>query len=148
MIPDVNILVAAGRLEHPHHSVALDWLQGYIRSANATNRLGLLPAVIAGYLRITTNTKIFPIPTPIESAIEFIDSLLVCPGVVVLSAGAEWPKLRGLCLNEALVGNAIPDAWIAAQVLHHGEILATFDRDFTAYLPAKQLLLLKPLAPK
>lgn len=143
MIPDVNILVSAARLEHPHHKVALGWLQDSVDSARTGERLGLLPAVIAGFLRITTNAKIFPSPTPIEAAIKFIDGLLQCPGVVVLSSGLEWPKLRALCLDSSLVANAIPDAWIAAQVLHHGDILVTFDRDFAAHLPQKQLLLLR-----
>jgi toxin-antitoxin system PIN domain toxin len=143
MIPDVNVLVSAARLEHPHHKVALDWLQNSVDSARTGDRLGLLPAVIAGFLRITTNAKIFPSPTPIEAAIKFIDGLLQCPGVVVLSSGSEWSKLRALCVQGSLVANAIPDAWIAALVLHHGDTLATFDRDFIAYLPQKQVLLLR-----
>ncbi len=143
MIPDVNVLVSAARLEHPHHAVALDWLQKTVDIARLGDRLGLLPAVITGFLRITTNAKIFPSPTPIAAAIKFIDDLLNCPGVILLSSGPEWSKLRTLCLHRSLVANAIPDAWIAAQVLHHGEVLATFDRDFSTHLPHKHVLLLQ-----
>jgi predicted nucleic acid-binding protein len=52
--------------------------------------------------------------------------------------------LEPLCLQHALVGNAIADGWIAAAVLARRECLATFDRDFVPLLPARQLVLLNP----
>jgi uncharacterized protein len=142
MTPDVNVLVAAARLEHPHHSSAKAWLHSAISSASAGGRVALLPTVIAGFLRITTNRKVFPVATPIGSALEFVDSMLGYDGVSVLSSGREWPQFRSLCIAHSLSANSIPDAWIAAQVLEHGEVLATFDNDFTRLLPAKNLLLL------
>ena len=64
--------------------------------------------------------------------------------VSVLSGAREWPQLRALCLQKSLSANSIPDAWIAALVLEHGQVLATFDADFAQLLPPKSLLLLKP----
>ena len=144
MTPDVNVLVSAARLEHPHHKPALRWLENAANVTTHGRRLALLPGVIAGFLRVTTNRKIFPAPTPIGAAIEFIDSLLGLAHVSVLANGREWSHLRALCLQKSLIANSVPDAWIAAQVLEHREVLATFDRDFTQLLPAASLLLLKP----
>lgn len=144
MTPDVNVLVAAARSEHPYHESAITWLERAINEKNIKLRLTLLPGVIAGFLRITTNRKVFPVPTPIESAVGFIDDVLDSAHVMVLSNSREWPQLRGLCLQKTLTANKIPDAWIAALVLEHREVLATFDKDFTQLLPEKSLVLLKP----
>ncbi len=144
MTPDVNVLVAAARLEHPHHKTAFSWLELAVIAAADKPRLALLPGVIAGYLRITTNRRIFPAPTPIRAAVEFIDDLLNSETVSVLTGAREWPQLRSMCLQKSLTANSIPDAWIAALVLEHKEVLATFDNDFSQLLPAENLLLLKP----
>jgi predicted nucleic acid-binding protein len=95
-------------------------------------------------LRLVTHRKVFTEPTPIASAIAYVDALLQRPGVALLAVQDEWPELRRLCLELDLRDNQIPDAWIAASVLQRQETLATFDRDFVRLLPAKQLLLLTP----
>ncbi len=143
MTPDVNVLVAAARLEHPYHETAFTWLERAVNERSNNQRLTLLPGVIAGFLRIATNRKIFPVPTPIDAAVGFIDDILDSARVMVLSNAREWPQLRGLCLQKSLTANMIPDAWIAALVLEHGEVLATFNSDFSHLLPEKNLLLLK-----
>ncbi len=58
--------------------------------------------------------------------------------------GAEWPVMRQLCLDGQLRANALPDAWLAAAVVQHGEHLATFDSDFRKLLRRSQLTVLRP----
>jgi toxin-antitoxin system PIN domain toxin len=140
--PDVNVLVAASRADHPHHSAAHAWLLSALENARSGMPLGLLGTVVASYLRLVTHRKVFTEPTPIASAIAYVDALLQRPGVALLAVQDEWPELRRLCLELDLRDNQIPDAWIAASVLQRQETLATFDRDFVRLLPAKQLLLL------
>jgi toxin-antitoxin system PIN domain toxin len=142
--PDVNVLVAASRADHPHHSAAHAWLLSALENARSGMPLGLLGTVVASYLRLVTHHKVFTEPTPIASAIAYVDALLQRPGVALLAVQDEWPELRRLCLELDLRDNQIPDAWIAASVLQRQETLATFDRDFVRLLPAKQLLLLTP----
>ncbi len=144
MTPDANVLVAASRQDHPHHLVALDWLTGAMLGARQRSDLSLLGTVVASFLRLVTHPKIFTMPTPTQQAVEFIDSLLSSTGVTMLAAGSEWPQLRSLCLAKNLSANALPDGWIAACVLQHQEVLATFDRDFVKLLPNKNLQLLLP----
>jgi uncharacterized protein len=144
MTPDVNVLVAASRGDHPHHAAAHRWLLLAIHGASAGVPLGLLGTVVASFLRLVTHRKVFAEPTPIASAVAFVDALLQRPGVAMLASQDEWPRLKKLCLDLELNDNDLPDAWIAASVLQRRETLATFDRDFVRLLPAKQLLLLSP----
>jgi uncharacterized protein len=144
MTPDVNLLVAASRADHPHHPIALAWLTQAMSHARTHADLKLLSTVVASFLRLVTHPKIFAVPTPIKQAVAFIDTLLASPGVAMLTAHDEWPKLRALCIDHNLSSNDLPDAWIAACVLQQQEVLATFDRDFVRLLPSKRLQLLKP----
>jgi toxin-antitoxin system PIN domain toxin len=136
MTPDVNVLVAAFRADHPHHRPALRWLQGALKSEQP---LALVPLVAASFLRLVTNAKVFPDPAPITNAIAFLDALFEHPRVQWLAAQDEWSALKALCLERRLSGNALPDAWLAATVLKIGEHLVTFDTGFRNLLPRRQL---------
>ena len=145
MTPDVNVLVAAFRSDHPHHVSARAWLDDAVaQAANGRTSLMLMGTVVTGILRITTHPKIFRETDPLQDVSDFIDSLLSCPGVQFQPQGAAWPNLRHVCLAQQATGNLITDAWIAATVMQSGETLCTFDRDFSRLLHADQLLLLKP----
>jgi toxin-antitoxin system PIN domain toxin len=142
MTPDVNVLVAASRSDHPHHAVARDWLEGAIGASRTGASLTLMPMVLASFLRLVTSQKIFQQATPSKDAIAFIDAILASPGVHLTPLGPEWSKLRQLCLDKHLTGNDLPDAWLSAAVTHRGEHLVTFDRDFRKLLTRSQFTLL------
>lgn len=142
MTPDVNVLVAAFREDHPQHAAALHWLEETRRRCAFGERLTLLPMVVAGFLRLVTNRRVFAQPDAIEGAVAFVDALLQTPGVAISTIGAEWSLLRAMALDKQLAGNDLPDAWIAAAVQSQGERLCTFDRDFRRLLPASDLMLL------
>ena len=144
MTPDVNVLVAASRADHPHHAVARAWLDEAIDASAAGAAFALMPMVLASFLRLVTSAKIFRQATPIEDAVAFVDALLASPGVHLAPLGPEWPKLRRLCLEKQLGGNDVPDAWLAAAVAHLGEHLVSFDRDFRKLLLRSQFTLLPP----
>ncbi len=142
MTPDVNVLVAASRSDHPHHPAARAWLEQALAAAD-THPLTVMPMVLASLLRLVTSPKIFVQPTPMAEALRFVDALLDQPGVQLSGLGPEWPKLRQLCLDGPLSGNDLPDAWLAAAVDHQGEHLVSFDRDFRKLLKRSQFTLLK-----
>jgi toxin-antitoxin system PIN domain toxin len=144
MTPDVNILVAASRSDHPHHKIAYACIDQAVKACGAGASLKLMPFVVASFLRLVTNPKIFVHPTPLENAVEFVDALLAVPGVEMPILGTEWPIFRELCLSKQLVANAIPDAWLAANVVHLGEHLVTFDTDFKKLLTRTQVTVLTP----
>ncbi|MEI8252156.1 MAG: TA system VapC family ribonuclease toxin [Synechococcus sp. ELA057] len=144
MTPDVNVLVAASRSDHPHYKTAMTWLEGALEAAAGGDRVRLLPMVSAGFLRLVTHPRVFLQPTPLVAAQEFLSALLSSDGVSMAPLGDEWPLLESLCRQHGLSGNAITDAWIAAAVLTRSDCLVTFDRDFVPLLPARQLVVLTP----
>jgi len=144
MTPDVNVLVAASRADHPHHAVARAWLEEALTASGAGAVFTLMPMVLASFLRLVTSPKIFHLATPVEDAVAFVDALLASPGVRLAALGPEWPKLRRLCLDKQLGGNDLPDAWLSAAVAHLGEHLVSFDRDFRKLLARGQFTLLAP----
>jgi uncharacterized protein len=144
MTPDVNILVAASRSDHPHHKIAYACIDQAVLACGTGTTIKLMPFVVASYLRLVTNAKIFVHPTPIENAVGFVDALLSVPGVEMPALGVEWPILRQLCLTKKLIANDIPDAWLAAAVVHLGEHLVTFDADFKKLLARSQVTVLSP----
>ena len=144
MTPDVNVLVAASRSDHPHHAGARAWLEEAVAASGAGAAFTLMPMVLASFLRLVTSPKIFQLATPIEDAVTFVDALLASPGVQLAPLGLEWLKLRQLCLDKQLGGNDLPDAWLSAAVTHLGEHLVTFDRDFRKLLARSQFTLLAP----
>ena len=143
MTPDVNVLLAASRSDHPHHPPASTWLNQALAATATGATLRLMPMVVASYLRLATNAKIFVEPTPAQDAIAFIDALMSMPGVDMPPIGAEWPIMRQLCLDKTLIANDIPDAWLAAAVISLGEHLATFDSDFRKLLRPGQMTVLR-----
>ena len=144
MTPDVNVLIAASRSDHPHHRAAYACLDEAIAACADGATLKLMPMVVASFLRLVTNSKIFVRPTPVDDAVGFLDALLRVPGVEMPSLGTEWPMLRQLCLEKKLAANEIPDAWLAAAVIQLGEHLVTFDADFKKLLRRTQLTVLPP----
>lgn len=143
MTPDVNVLVAASRCDHPHHAPALAWLEAAL-DADATGQpLAILPMVATGFLRLVTHPKVFVQPTPTEAAQAFLRAVLDAPGVVLLSLGEEWPLFEQLCARRGLSGNAIPDAWIAAAAQSHHMHLVTFDKGFRRLMKASMVTVLQ-----
>ncbi len=143
MTPDVNVLVAASRSDHPHHDSARTWLEDALAAAAQGSPFTLMPMVIASMLRLVTSPKIFVQPTPVADAIAFLDAILAMRGVRLASLGTEWSGLRQLCLDKQLAGNDLPDAWLASAVVHQAEHLVSFDRDFRKLLSRSQFTQLK-----
>ena len=144
MTPDINVLVAAFRSDHPHSAPARNWLAKARHScAEGSATLTLLPMVVAGFLRSVTNRRIFVNPDSIDGATAFIDALLESPGAELRASSGEWALLRDKLLTPELQGNFVTDAWIAAATEVLSEHLVTFDRDFKRLLPPRDLTLLK-----
>ena len=144
MTPDVNVLLAASRSDHPHHAVARAWLDEALVRAGQGVALKLQPMVMANFLRLVTHARIFVQPTPMSEALLFIDALLSAPGVERAVLGAEWPALRKLCIDKACAANDVPDAWLAAAAIYQGEHVVSFDADLRRLMPRGQFTRLTP----
>lgn len=144
MTPDVNVLVAAYRADHPHHRIARLWIERAVANAESGIPLVMLPMVLSGFVRLVTNPRVFEHPDSAKNALAFTRSLLEAPGVELATLGKEWSIFESLCLEHQLTGNAIPDAWIAASTLHLGEHLVSFDKGFRKWLGPGRLTVLEP----
>ncbi len=144
VLPDVNVLVAAHRVDHPQHSVASDWLKRTLLGASDGQMLVLPMAVICGFLRLVTNARIFLNPTAAQRAVDFVDWLLESPSSRLIGESSEWTSLRSLVLGKNLMANQVPDAWLAALAISTGEPFVTFDKGFRLLLPRSLLVLLQP----
>lgn len=142
MTPDVNVLIAASRSDHPHHQIAYASISEAVLAGAYGAKFTLMPMVVASFIRLVTNAKIFVQPTPTNKALDYINTLRMMAGVDMPSIGSEWPIMHQLCTEKKLTGNAIPDAWLAAAVIQQGEHLITFDTDFRKLLKRSQLTIL------
>jgi toxin-antitoxin system PIN domain toxin len=142
MLPDINVLVAAHRVDHPLHKVATDWLARTLKDSNNGQVLVMPMLVISGFLRLVTNAKIFPVPSSRTRAVDFVDWLLEDAHVRLLGNTSEWVVFRRLILDKRLAANHIPDAHLAALSLSFSEPLVTFDKGFRQLLPRSLLVLL------
>ena len=58
MTPDVNVLVAAYRPDHPHHLPARHWLDdAVVQASSGRTGLVLFGSVVTGFMRITSNPR-------------------------------------------------------------------------------------------
>lgn len=145
MTPDLNVLLAASRTDHPQHKPARRWLEQALAACDAGGTVEILPMVAVGFLRLATNGRVFVAPTPIDAATAFLGSVLSIAGVEMPELGREWPTLTQLCRDHNLAANAVTDAWIAAVVRTRGSHLVTFDRGFTRLLGRTELTVLQPV---
>lgn len=141
--PDVNVLLAAFRADHPQHAVARSWMLQQLADAGTGARLGLLPMVCVSFVRLATHPRIFAVPATAEEALAFLDALLATPGCELHALGAEWPAFAASCRAHAPQGNLVQHVWIAAAARAAGARLVTFDHDFEALLAPHERELLR-----
>ncbi|MDO8308269.1 MAG: PIN domain-containing protein [Actinomycetota bacterium] len=128
---DVNVLVDAFRQGAPSHVEVSGWLHGALAGQV---QVAILPVVGSGFIRIVTNRRAFPDPTPLPEAMAFVDALLAAPRALLVPPGpAHWPLFTGLVRDLHLTGDDVPDAFIAAAALDLGAILVSSDRGFRRF---------------
>ncbi len=142
MLPDINVLIAAHRADHPQNKVAADWLTRTLGAGNDGQVLVLPMQVISGFLRLVTHARIFPRPSSVAQAVDFVDWLLEDTHVRLLGQTSEWTSFRSLVLAKQLKANQVPDAHLAALCVSLSEPFVTFDKGFRQLLPRSLLVLL------
>lgn len=129
-LPDVNVLLAGFRADHPHHEPA----RAFLDEARAEERaLGLSDFALAAVVRLATNARVFARPDGAEAVIDYLEALLEPPGRLVRAGSTHWARFAHLCGRLHLRGNLVPDAYLAAVALEQGAELVTFDRGFGRY---------------
>ncbi|MGH3740879.1 MAG: type II toxin-antitoxin system VapC family toxin [Micromonosporaceae bacterium] len=128
---DVNVLVAAYRADQPHYKIARPWFD---ELTNSDEPFGVPDEVWASFVRITTNRRIFSVPTPITEAFEFVTAVRGQPNHIAVSPGTRRLQLfERLCDEGEASGDLVPDAYLAALAVEQGATLVSFDRDFARF---------------
>src|SRR5262249_29658930 len=127
---DINVLVALLWTNHEQHAIARDWFKSHQKSGWAT-----CPLTQAGFVRVSSNPRVFPdAPLPMK-ALEVLQSNLES------SAHHFWkdeiPLVQAIAPFESrLVGHQrITDAYLLGLAIHKHGVLATFDNGIGALLP-------------
>jgi hypothetical protein len=129
LLPDVNVLIYAHREDAPEHDRYAAWLKALTA---ADEPFALSETVLASFLRIVTNAKIFDPPTPMKTAIAFCQRLIDWPRAVLIAPSRRrWDILIDLC--STIQGPLVTDAYIAALAIEHGCELVTTDGDFARF---------------
>lgn len=129
ILPDINVLVYAFREGEEKSEKYQKWLIDLI---SGSDELALVDSVLAGFVHVVTNPKFAEPPAPTSRALAFVDDLRSAPRARWLYAtGSVWEAFGSLASQDRSVsGSFVPDAYIAANAIVHGAVLATADRSF------------------
>jgi len=128
---DLNLVIAAFREDHPHHDLALSWLERMLRDRR---RFSVPVIVWIGFVRIVTNRRIFTPSTPIVDAFAFVRAMAEQPGHIQLDyASDHLGRFEAVCVDADATGDLVTDAYLAALAIEHGCTLVSLDRDFARF---------------
>ena len=131
ILVDANLLVYAHVQSFPQHARAKEWLDGRL---NGVAPVGLPWPSLLGFLRLTTNPRIFERPLSIISAWQQINHWLECDPVwIPIPTEKHRNILEPLLTQIGGRSNLVPDADLAALAIEHGLILCSTDGDFARF---------------
>jgi hypothetical protein len=136
---DINVLVALLWTNHEQHQAARDWYKSHQRAGWAT-----CPLTQAGFVRISSNPRIFPdAPLPAK-AVEILKANLNNPAHHFWKD--EIPLARAVTsFADRFTGHQqTTDAYLFGLAIHKRGVLATFDTSIAA-LVAEDSIHLKSL---
>lgn len=131
ILADVNVLIYAFRSDSPKHRVCKTWLESVVFGEA---RYGVSPLALSALVRIATNPRANPQPTPIEEAFAFCDRLLRRRNAEIIVPGQRhWEIFERVCRDSGIRGNGVTDAWYAALAIEHGCTWISYDRDYARF---------------
>lgn len=131
ILVDVNLLVYAAVTRFDEHPRALEWLD---KQLGAVSRVGLPWESLLGFIRLVTNSRVFPQPLSAEKAWRYVESWLDRPAAWVPTPGRTHRRVLGeLVQATSPAANLIHDAHLAALAVEHGLIVASTDGDFARF---------------
>ena len=129
--PDVNLLLYAVNDLYPQHAKAKCWWDSALSGAEP---VGLGHVVVLGFVRISTNKKIFDRPLTILEATTEIDSWLKQPCVEWINPSSfHWDTYKAMLLNGKAGSNLTTDAHIATLASEVGATVYSNDTNFDRF---------------
>ncbi len=131
IIPDVNLLLYAEIDAHPLHARARDWWE---ETLNGERAVGLPPVCIFGFIRISTNRRVFQDPLTTKDAVQRVERWLEQEVATFLIPGSRHLSIAfGLLQRLGTAANLTTDVQIAAHALEHQAEVYSNDRDFARF---------------
>ena len=126
IVPDINLLVWAEIDAFATHGAARRWWE---RLLNGERPVGIAPAALLGFIRVTTDRGVLADPLPLEDAIERTQAWLNQPPVTILSPGRRHFDIAFRLLRQRGTPEALTtELQLAALALEHdGEVHSTSD---------------------
>lgn len=131
-LPDVNVLIFAhiedSVPEHPEYAA---WIT---RLATGPESFALSVLVLAGFVRVVTNPRVFSPPSTLDQSFAFISSLVERPTARVVGPGPDHLDIfEWLCRESGATGKLVADAQHAAVAVEHGCTMVLSDSDFSRF---------------
>jgi toxin-antitoxin system PIN domain toxin len=131
IIPDVNLLLHAYRIQSPHHKEARDWWEDTL---NRERPIGLAWVTIFGFVRISTHRGISVNPLFPAEAMLRVRSCLAHPRVRIVTPGENHAEtVFGMLEYLGTAGNLTTDAHLAALSIEYRAEIASTDTDFARF---------------
>jgi toxin-antitoxin system PIN domain toxin len=128
ILPDINLLIYAHNALAPYHQEARRW---WTECLNSNQPVALPWIVSAGFIRLTTHSRVLQSPLTASEAIEIASGWLERPNVLVIEPGKSFQSLfSGYLSALGTGGNLTTDAYLAALAVEHQAELQSNDSDF------------------
>lgn len=138
---DANILLYAYNADAPQQAAVAAWLED---AMGGPEPVGLpLPSIWA-FLRISTNSRIWPKPKGMAEALQIVREMLSAAGAILVQPGPRHLEiLEDLTAKYGIAGPSVTHAVLAAMAMENGAALASTDRGFSRF---QNLRSINPLA--
>ncbi len=131
ILPDVNILLHSVNGDSPRNASIRPWWDSCL---SGTTPVCLCWTVILGFVRISTNPRLFTLPLTLEEAGDYINSWLDQPPVQIISPReGHWKMVEALLKEAGTAGNLTTDAHLAALAIQWDCTLYSTDTDFARF---------------
>jgi uncharacterized protein len=128
---DVNVLLHACFSGSPEHGSAVACIEECRR---AEGGLSVLSQVATAFVRIATDSRVYPAPLATDQALAFLESVLVEPAARIVQPGpGHWARFTALVSGLGLTRGDVTDAWLAAAAIDARADWYSFDRGFSRF---------------
>lgn len=131
IIPDINLLLYATISGFPEHARARSWWEDLLAG---TADVALTGTTVFGFIRISTNPRIFDRPLAVDDALDRVEEWLGQPPVRFLLPGPRHVEIAFRLLRHlGTAGNLATDVQLAAHAIENQAELHSNDGDFARF---------------